>query len=307
MSQRQALDGLAVGLMVLITLIWGLQQVFVKAVAEDMSPILQIALRSGIAGGLLALVMLVRREALMSRETLLPGLVAGVLFALEFFFVGEGLKHTTASHMIVFLYSAPVFVALSLHFSVEGEQLSSIQWFGIMTAFSGIALTFLWRADTGGEQASDMLWGDLLALLAALSWGATTVLIRRTSLSNAPAMQTLFYQLSLCFIILLTTAALTSQTSFNATTPVLANLAFQGLVVSFGSLFAWFWMLRRYPASQLGVFTFLTPIFGIVFGVWLLGEPLEPSFIAGAVLVMSGIMLVNSHEKIAQRLRMLRD
>lgn len=145
MDLRKDVDGLAIGLVTITSLIWGLQQVFIKAVSTDMSPVLQIALRSGIAALLLAAVMVIRKNKLISRDTWKPGLLAGILFALEFYFVGEGLRYTTASHMVVFLYSTPIFVALILHFKIASERLNSLQWSGIITAFLGIALIFLWQ------------------------------------------------------------------------------------------------------------------------------------------------------------------
>lgn len=305
MDARKDIDVMAIGLITFVSLIWGLQQVFVKAVATDMSPVLQIALRSGIAALLLAIVMLCRKEKLMSLSTYKPGLLAGTLFALEFFFVGEGLRNTTASHMVIFLYSAPVFVALGLHYKIASEQLNSIQWLGIITAFLGITLAFLWRDSQDTSSAENMLWGDFLALLAAISWAATTILVRCSSLAKAPATQTLFYQLIMCFILVLIAAIALEQTEYTLTTAVLSNLAFQGLVVSFGSLLLWFWLLRQYSASQLGVFTFMTPLFGIVFSVWLLGEPLEDSFIFGAIMVMMGIVMVNGHSRIKRGLKLI--
>lgn len=306
MDSRKNVDGFAIGIIAIVSLIWGLQQVFVKAVAADMPPVLQIALRAGIAALLLASIMMWRNEKLISRDTWKPGLLAGFLFALEFFLVGEGLRYTTASHMVVFLYSAPIFVALSLHFKIESEQLKPLQWIGIIVAFSGIALTFLWRdAQNVAPEATNMLWGDFLALLAAISWAATTVLVRSSSLSRAPASQTLLYQLIVCFILVLLAAIAMGQTEYTLTTAVVSNLVFQGVIVSFGSLLLWFWLLRQYSASQLGVFTLMTPLFGIVFGVWLLSEPLEDSFIFGAVMVMIGIILMNSHRRIENKFKLM--
>jgi drug/metabolite transporter (DMT)-like permease len=83
------------------------------------------------------------------------------------------------------------------------------------------------------------------------------------------------------------------QTGFNSTPLAWGSLLFQSLVVSFASFLVWFWLLRNYLASRLGVFSFMTPLFGIAFGVWLLHEPLEPSFLVGALLVLAGIVLVS--------------
>lgn len=247
-----------------------------------------------------------RNEKLISKDTWKPGLLGGFLFALEFFLVGEGLRYTTASHMVVFLYCAPIFVALTLHFKIESEQLKPLQWTGIIVAFSGIALTFLWRDSQSTElKAANMLWGDFLALLAAMSWAATTVLVRSSSLSIAPASQTLLYQLFVCFIFVLLAAIAMSQTDYKLTVAVVSNLAFQGIIVSFASLLLWFWLLRQYSASQLGVYTFMTPLFGILFGVWLLSEPIERSFMFGTVMVIIGIVLVSGHNNIKNKLKLI--
>lgn len=307
MGSRKDIDRLAIMIVAMVSVIWGLQQVFVKAVASDMAPVLQIAIRSGIATVLLTMVMLWRKESLISASTFKPGILAGLLFSLEFFFVGEGLRHTTASHMVVFMYTAPIFVVFSLHFTVKLEQLKPLQWLGIIVAFIGISLTFLLReAESGTASAPNMLWGDLLAIFGAISWAATTVLVRRSSLASAPATQPLWYQLIVSFVVILIVAILTGQTQYSLTPSVIGNLVFQGIIVTFASYLIWFWLLRQYSASQLGVFTFMTPMFGIGFGVWILDEPLEMSFIYGAMLVMLGIVLVNGHKRISMGLKSIR-
>ncbi len=137
MDTRKALDGQAIGLMLLLCLVWGLQQVALKATAAEIAPIFQIALRSGVAALLVGMVMLVRGERLPLAATWRAGLVVGLLFGLEFLLVGEGLRHTNASHMVVFLYTAPIFAALGLHWKLPSERLGAVQWLGITLAFGG--------------------------------------------------------------------------------------------------------------------------------------------------------------------------
>ncbi|PJC14995.1 MAG: EamA family transporter [Comamonadaceae bacterium CG_4_9_14_0_8_um_filter_57_21] len=294
MDTRQALDSRAITLMLVLCAIWGMQQVVLKATAHDIAPIMQIALRSGVAALLVGLVMWWRKEPMNLRDgTLRPGMVVGVLFALEFLLVAEGLRHTSASHMVVFLYTAPMFAALGLAWRLPAERLGWLQWLGIALAFGGIAVTFLGRAPAASPASGDMLWGDLLGLLGGVAWAATTVVVRSSSLSKASATQTLLYQLVGAFVLLLVGAFATGQARFNPTPTVWASLAFHTLVVSFASFLVWFWLLRQYLASRLGVFSFLTPLFGIVFGVWLLGEPMELRFLLGALPVLLGIVLVS--------------
>jgi len=294
MNTRLDLDAKAIALMVLLCAIWGMQQVVLKATADDIAPIMQIALRSGVAALLVGLVMWWRKEPMNLRDgTLWPGVAVALLFGLEFMLVAEGLRHTSASHMVVFLYTAPMFAALGLAWKLPAERLGRVQWLGIALAFGGIAFAFLGRSTAAGSLPGSALWGDFLGLLGGLSWGATTVVVRCTSLSRAPATQTLLYQLIGAFVLLLAGALMTGQARFNPTPAVWASLAFHSVVVSFASFLVWFWLLRKYLASRLGVFSFLTPLFGIVFGAWLLAEPIEASFLIGAVPVLTGIILVS--------------
>jgi len=263
--------------------------------------VLQIALRSGVSALLVALMMLWRRQPMNLRDgTLGAGIVVGVLFALEFTLVAEGLRHTSASHMVVFLYTAPIFAALGLVWRLPTERLNALQWSGIAVAFVGIAYTFLGRGTASNVNAGEMLWGDFLGLLAALAWAATTVVVRTSRLSGASATQTLQYQLVGAFVVLLGVAIGTGQTQVNWTPAVWASLAFHTLVVSFASFLVWFWLLRTYLATRLGVFSFLTPLFGVVFGAVLLHEPLEARFLVGALAVMLGIVLVSGAPGVLQ-------
>lgn len=288
------LDARAGGVMTLLCLIWSLQQVSLKAIADTASPMLVVALRSLVALALLAALMR-RRGEKPARQNWKPGAVAGTLFALEYLLVAEALRLTQASHVVIFLYTAPIFAALGLHLRLPAERLGSLQWAGITLAFGGIALAFLGGgSDAAGNPAGN--WaplGDLLALLAGVAWGATTITIRCSSLAGAPATETLLYQLLGAFTLLLPAAVLTGQWHFEPTAAVWAHFSFQSLVVSFASFLTWCWLLRRYLASQLGVFSFLTPLFGVVLGVWLLGETLSPAFVAGSGLVLVGIGLVS--------------
>ena len=302
MDLRSAPDSKAIGLMVVLCAIWGMQQVVLKATAVDIAPVMQIALRSLVAALLVWLLMRKRGERMdLSDGTLPPGIVVGLLFGLEFILVGEGLRHTSASHMVVFLYTAPIFAALGLHWRLPAERLGAVQWLGIALAFAGLALAFFGRGQpSAAANAADILWGDFLGLMAGVAWGATTVIVRTSALSSAPATQTLLYQLIGAAVLLLATAFASGQAHIHFTPQVWASLAFHTLVVSFASFLVWFWLLRNYLASRLGVFSFLTPLFGIVFGAWLLAEPIEVSFLLGAVPVLVGIVLVSAGSALSQ-------
>ncbi|WNG30551.1 DMT family transporter [Cystobacter fuscus] len=294
-SSRKPTDGFALATMLLLCSIWGMQQVAVKLAAPHVPPLMQMTLRSGISALLVGLLCWIRGERLSFRDgTWRPGLLAGSLFAAEFLFVGEGLRHTQASHMAVFLYTAPVFAALGLHWLVPSERLRRSQWAGMGVAFAGILLAFGGGWLQGGVSL-EMIGGDAMGLLAGLAWGATTVVVRVSALSDARPTQTLLYQLVGGFVLLLPVALLTGQAGPVSLTGVAwASLLFQGIVVCFASYLVWFWLLRRYLASSLSVFSFMTPLFGVSAGVLVLHERADASFAVGAVLVLTGILVVSA-------------
>lgn len=302
MDQRRPMDGRASGLMLLLCLIWAMQQIALKATTDDFSPVFQIGWRTAFGGVLVALVMLWRRESISQALSLWrPGMCVGALYALEFVFIGESLRFTTAGHVVVLLYTAPIFAAIGLHWKLAEERLAWIQWSWVVVAFAGVGIAFLVRKGPAAHpMASAMLWGDLLALLGGAAWGATTVVVRVTPLAALPASQSLMYQLVVGSFLIMLFAVSTGQTTFHPSPLVWAGLAFQTVFVAFISYLTWFWLLRKYLASRLGVFSFLTPLLGVVLGAWLLDEPIGQGFLLGAALVVVGVVLLSGYGWYAQ-------
>jgi drug/metabolite transporter (DMT)-like permease len=293
-KRQTYLDARAIGLLIVCCLFWGWQQVLVKATLPFIPPVMQVALRFALATLVLLAWCKLRGIPIAHRDGLSKeGWLVGVLFALEFLCLYVGMQFTTASRLTVFLYTAPFFVALVLPRLVVSERLKPLQWLGLACAF--IAVVF---AMSGNINAPHQTWlGDALALAAGLFWGLTTVVIRATKLGSIRAEKLLFYQLAISAICLLL-ASFAMGEKWSATLeamPVFAwgSLAIQTVCGAFASYLAWMWMLGRYPATQLSSFTFLTPVFTLIFGAWWLGEPVTFNLVAALVLVGVGIVLVN--------------
>lgn len=293
---RKPLDGLAIGLLIVLCASWGLQQVAMKVAAPALNPVLQVGIRCAVAAVLLIAFMQWRPPVSDSPDRAWgPGVLAGLAFALEFLLIAWGLMHTTASHMVVFIYTMPIFAALGLHATVEGEQLEGLQWLGVVLAFAGIVLAFISNfLAFDPAQIRSMLFGDALGVLAGFLWASTTILIRTTRLAEQPAAVTLLYQLACAALLLTTMGLLVFQEGAVIMTGIAwVSMVYQSLLVAFGSLLVWFWLLRHYLASRLSILTFMTPLFGVIFGVWLLDEPMDAWFLVGTVFVSAGIVLVN--------------
>jgi len=278
--------------MLLLCLVWGLSQVSTKVANEGISPVTQAAIRSAVAAVLLFVWAGLRGIALFGRDgTLVPGVLAGLLFGGEFVFMFLGLQWTDAARMVVFVYLAPCFTAVGLAWFVPGERLNARQWMGVLVAFGGLTLAF---ADAF-TSARSTLAGDLFGLVGGMLWAATTVLIRASKLSSISAAKTLFYQLAVSAVMLAVLALILGEPGVTNLTPrVMWSLAYQCVIIAFVSFLTWFWLMTHYLASRLSVFTFLTPLFGVAAGAILLGEPVTAPFLGAALLVGGGIYLVNS-------------
>lgn len=288
---RRAPDLFASGQMVLVCAIWGTQQVAIKLSAPAMAPVLQVGLRSAVAALVVYCLVHIDRRAFPFRDGIwCPGIVVGGLFALEFLLFAHGLNYTSASRMSVFLYTAPVFAALGLHLLTHEERLSLVQWFGIAIAISGIAIAYY---EPAGSRTGENGWvGDALGIGAGAAWGLTTVFIRSSRLATTPPSVTLWYQLTGVAVLATVVALVSGRTSIDPTPIVLASLVWQVFVISVASYLAWFMMLTRYFASRLGVLSLLTPLFGVMFGVAIMGDALAPTFLIGGGLILAGILIV---------------
>jgi drug/metabolite transporter (DMT)-like permease len=289
MNQRIAPGATAFGLMVLLCAIWGFQQVAMKFAVAEISPIMQAGLRSGLGAMLVYAWARWRGIALFGRDqSLRPGLLAGLLFGLEFVFIFVGVDRTTVSRMVVFLYTAPCFTVLGLHFFVPGERMGWRQGAGVLLAFAGLVLAFIDKASGGS------FLGDAFGVLAALFWAATTVLIRATALARVTATKVLLYQLVVSAAVMFPLSWLVGERGIAVlSAPTFWAMAYQVVVVAFISYLAWFWLLTRYLAGRLLVFSFRTPLFGVWFGMLLMGDQPSLHFFIAAAMVVGGIVLVN--------------
>lgn len=283
----------AASILLLCCMAWGFNQVAIKVSLEGISPVTGAGLRSLVAVVPLWLWCRLRGEPIFVRDgTARYGLLIGLLFATEFVFIYGGLAFTTASRSVIFLYSAPFFVALGAHWFIPGERLTGAKTAGLVVAFVGLCLAF---ADGLSLPSGRELVGDLLELIGGVLWGATTVVVKmgHGGVRLTP-QRTLFYQLTISSVVLIGLAAALGEAGITRVTPVvLAALAYQALIVAFVSYLAWFWLLEHYPASGLASFSFWTPLFGVLAGWLVLGERLTGQLGGAAVLVAVGIYLVN--------------
>lgn len=292
-ERKQHLDTLAVSLLIACCAFWGFQQILIKSIVGEVPPLWQAAIRFVGATVLLWVWCAWRGVKLFERDgTLRAGLLAGALFAGEFTCIYLGLRDTAASRLTVFLYTSPFVVALLLPRIVPAEKLRPVQWVGLVIAFAAVAIAF--SEGFTGSSTPKQLRGDALALAAGVLWGLTTLVIRGSKMATASAEKTLFYQVAVTAAVApLLSLGLGETWRLDYSAYAWVSIALQTVIGAFASYLAWMWMLRHYPATQLSSFTFLAPLFALVFGVVLLGEHLTTQLLVALAAVAAGIVLVN--------------
>ncbi len=280
-------------LLMMLSFLWGGNMVSIKFTNQGIPPILAAAVRSCIASFLLWIYARTKNESVfLQADDMKHGLVIGALFGFEFLFLYWGVSFTDASRATIFLDRHPFFVAIGAHFLLSGDRLTIVKLVGLVLAFSGLVLVFGSRSPTLGPH----FWvGDLMEMAAGLMWGATTLYVKKF-IWNKPIThyQTLFAQL-FWSIPILVVGWLVFEWSrpLDLKPVVLTALFYQTVIVAFISYLAWFWLIHRYPVSQLAAFTFFAPLFGVLLSALMLDEVITAYLVIGLVLVAAGIYLVN--------------
>lgn len=296
---RDRLDAWAVAVVVLLCALWGFQQVSVKlAVQAGLPAVMQAALRSAGAAALCVLWIAAREgraaaAGLFRRDAFFwPGVLLAAIFGVEFTLLYTGVRLTSASRAVLFLYTTPFFTALAAHLLIPGERLRWSQGLGLVIAFAGVAAAF---ADGLLDGHGDIR-GDLMCAGSAMLWACATLTIKLApGVRGVKATRLLAFQLggSVPFLLLAAAGLGELRPLGDVTALGWALLAYQTVVVAFASYLAWFWLLLIYPAGRLSGFTFLTPLFGILGGGLALGETLTLGLLAGLAAITVGLRLVN--------------
>lgn len=290
LDKRQSVDAVAAAIMVGLTFSWGLNGVVAKISYRGFDPIFVTLARSVVGGALVLIWCRLRGVKLFERDgTLWLGILAGALFGGEFLLIFVGLEYTTVARNTLLVNTMPFWVLLGAHFLL-GERMTLVKLAGLVAAFAGVVLVF---ADRLSLPSPEALFGDALSLAAGVLWAATTLVIKRSRLTEIGAEKLLLYQLAMASIMALPLLLVSGPAVRGLDALAIGALAFQAIYIVAITFQVWFWLMRRYPASGLASFAFLSPVFGVLCGSVLLGEPSSPSIFIALALIAAGLFMVN--------------
>jgi len=289
MERKDHIDLFGGTALLLISLVLGLNQVAVKVTNAGLQPVFSAGLRSVLAFVLvLGYALWVRKRLSVRDGSLLPGLISGCLFAVEFIFLFLALDHTTVARVSIFFYTMPVWMAIGAHFFVPGDRINLQKALGLILAVAGVVWAMSDRSDGGGG-----VLGDILTVVGAMLWAAIGLMTRTTGLGKSVPEMQLLYQLGVSAVILVPLSLAFGPLIRDFQPIHFLTFGFMVVIVVSIGFVVWFWVLSIYPASAMASWAFLAPVFGVIFGWLILGEEIGLTIVGALVLVSAGIVLIN--------------
>ncbi len=277
-----------------LSAIWGASFLFMRMAVPVLGPVLLIACRVGLAALFLWGVTVAVRASFSVRGNARHYLMLGLFnSALPFTLFAHAAQTTTASLLSVLNATAPIWAAL-LGAIWQQSRLSLRTLAGLGLGVSGVAVLagFEWTQAPGAS-----LSALLAGLAAAASYGVASVYSKSapqvSPLANAHGSMWAATLMLLPFAALGTSASPMASWSVPVSTAVLAL----GVVCSGVAYLLYFRLIQDEGASSALTVTFLIPVFGVLWGALILGEPVGWQTAVGGLAVLAGTGLVTGFLK----------
>ena len=292
-KSKKSIDTFGAFSLVGFSALLGLNHVIIKVVNEGLHPIFFCGLRSFLAILFVLLWMFIRKIPIkIDKSNFKNGLLVGLAFTLQFLCLFIALDYTSVIRTSIIYYSMPIWLTIIAHFFIPNDKFTLLKLIGLIISFFGIILIF---SSIDRSNITSNVIGDFFALGGAIGWALIIFIAKGTNFSKEkPEMQLL------CMLVVSAPILLFISFFFG---PVIRDfqiihifgILFQSIIIVSASFIFWLWLLSIYPASGVASFAFLTPLFGIFFGWFLLNESLNLSILISAVMVSFGITLINKN------------
>lgn len=275
--------------LVLLTLVWGLNWPVMKVGVTGFAPLTFRAMSLWLGLPLLALVVrgLGLPFALPRRHW--AGMAQLALFNMVLWhaLIMLAIPQLSSGRAAILGYTMPIFSAV-LGSAFFGQRLPARAWGGVAAAALGVLL-LLWYEFTqlGGRPV-----GVLLMLLAAASWALGTQLLRRSTI-EVPTLTLTFWMMALTTLALTVLALATERSAWHAPgNGTWGAIAFNAVLVFGFAQGAWFFLVRGLPPVASTLSVMLIPVLGVFAGALWLREPLHWQDWAAMALMVVAIASV---------------
>lgn len=271
-----------IGALLLLSALWGGSFLFIRIAAPVLGPFVLMELRALIAGVALFLYVLATRSSLELRTRWRPYLIVGIInSAIPFTLIATAELHLTSGMAAILNATSPMFGAIVAAFWIK-EALTPGKIVGLILGLVGVAVLVGW---------SPVPFSTTIALAVASSLGAAAfygfagvyikVYIRGAS---ALAVSTCS-QLAASLVLFPFTFVVPAQ--HVPTWPVALSVAGLALLCTAIAYLLYFWLIEHVGPTRALTVTFLAPVFGVLWGVVLLSEPVSLSTFIGFGIILT--------------------
>ncbi len=272
---------------------WGSSYLFIKIGVETLTPLTLVASRLAIGAAVLAVVMVVARQALPRRALVYGHLVVMALLGIviPFFLITWGELSIGSGLAAILNGTVPLFAIVLAAAVLVDEPITVNRLVGLLVGFAGVVVL---TSPTLSDGSGGTLEGELALIGASFSYAAAGVYARR-NLRDLPPMPSAFLEVSFAFLITLVLAFALEQpleTAVEASTVV--SVVWLGLIGSGLAFLGFFFLINRWGATRVALVAYLLPVVGVTLGALVLDEAVTLPVITGMALIIGGIALANA-------------
>ncbi len=278
-------------------IIWGIAAPVVKIVLNSVPAFSFVFLRLAIAVLILTPLVVKRHLQIKLKVADFINLVVMGLLAITFniglYFWGQ--TYTSVIDAAVILSTTSIFTAIGA-FLFLGERKSKVVLLGILISFIGTIIIIIQPVLETGLFHSRNILGNILILLATLSWVAYTILAKELKQKYDTLTKTYFFFLLglISFFPLSYKNILDLNFYLNLPMSAVLGIIFEGVFATVVAYLLFNWSLKFVSATKSGVISYLIPITSIIISIMFLGEKFTTPFLIGASVVTVGIFLAET-------------
>ena len=287
----------------LVGLIWGTSFLWNKIAVDDVSPTMLVAFRTlfGLLG--LGLIVALNKQSHVSwniiRKRLLDFFLLGLFnIAIPWMLISWAGQFIDSGTSAILNGTMPLFTILLSPIFIKDDRITLPKLGGLVIGFIGVVI--LMAPSIQGKWSNDLL-GQAAVLMATLSYASSTVFARK-KFGGLPAQMLAFLQLSAGTIIIWTIALFTEKPITLPQQPITwFALIWLGLLGSCVTFIIYFSLLHKIGPTRVSMVTYIPPLVGMILGVVFLKEQFYWQSLLGALLILSGIAIVNLRQVVMQK------
>lgn len=282
-----------------VCVIWGTTYLAIKVALETIPPFLMGGIRYVIAGVLLSSILIARGEKLPPpAEWGRLALLGFLMITLGNGGVNWGEQYLASGITAVVIATSPFWMVAVDAFFPGGEKLSLRKFIGLAVGFSGIVLLVWPDLTLEGANGRQVLLGVLALQIACLGWSISSSYTKRHAV-NRSVLSVAAVQMFFGGFFMMAIGTVSGEWSVISLTPrtasALAYLIVAGSLVAFA---AYSYALRHLPISTVSLYTYVNPVIAVALGTLLLGEPFRLSMVVAALVIVLGIAIVRSKQRV---------